>query len=131
MSKIGETFFTVVGCMDGRCQAVVAKYGARKFGASYPDTITDAGIVKHLSFPKADYLLDVQKKLLISIDRHNSKGIVVVGHAECAGNPVDDETHKGNIRDAVSFVRVLAGDKVSVAGVFVKRDNNGWTVEEL
>ena len=33
MSKADETFFTSVGCMEGRVQEVVAQFGRRKFGA--------------------------------------------------------------------------------------------------
>ncbi len=45
MSQTDETFFTVVGCMDGRVQSVMAQFGSKKFNADFPDTITDAGIV--------------------------------------------------------------------------------------
>ncbi len=132
MSASSDTFFTVVGCMDGRVQNVVASYGEKKFSAKYPDTITDAGIVKRISQnPDPRYFGDLQKKLLVSVDKHHSKGIVVDGHQECAGNPVEDKMHKKDILNAVEFVKILIGERVPVVGVFVTNEKSGWTVGEL
>ena len=95
MSNIGETFFTVVGCMDGRVQTPVAKFGQEKFEARFPDTITEAGIVGLISkSPDTKFVKNLKLKLLVSLEKHHSKGIVVDGHRECAGNPVNDEQHK-------------------------------------
>ena len=96
MSDKNETFFTSLGCMDGRVQEVVAEFGRRKFGAKYQDTITEAGLVGKLAQDNADQdLIDsIKNKLDISLEKHLSKGIIVHGHQECAGNPVDDGKHK-------------------------------------
>lgn len=132
MSNVGETFFTVVGCMDGRVQDIVAALGREKFGAEYPDTITEAGIVGTLSKnAEQKFIENLKSKLLVSIDKHHSKGIIVDGHQECAGNPVDDETHKEDIRKSVEFVRNLIGNKIPVAGVFVARNSHGWEAKEI
>ena len=132
MSQDGETFFTVVGCMDGRVQSVVAAFGSKKYGAKFPDTITDAGIVAKISKnPDPKYCVDLQRKLLVSIDKHNSKGIVVDGHQECAGNPVEDGVHVQDIQNAVEFIKVITSNRVPVIGVFVKRDSKAWIVEEI
>ncbi len=135
MSQVGETFFTVIGCMDGRCQEVLAKYGREKFGAVYPDTITEAGIVGLLANnPSQEFLDDLKSKIQISLQKHHSKGILVHGHAECAGDPVDDATHKDHIRTAVEVIKTLAGADVLVEGVFVRRnpaDSTQWEVEQV
>lgn len=132
MSAKSDTFFTVVGCMDGRVQSVVSAFGEKKLKAKYPDTITDAGIVARISKnPDPKYFSDLQKKLLVSIDKHNSKGVIVDGHQECAGNPVDDETHVRDIINAAEFVKVIINNKVPVFSVFVKKDTSGWTAEEI
>ena len=139
MSHTGETFFTSVGCIDGRIQAVIAKYGQQKFNAKYPDTITEAGLVGLLT-NKADdtgSLLreSIKKKILISVEKHHSKGIVVHGHQECAVlDAVDDKTHREDIRKSIEVIRQLSGNKVPVIGVFVKRsvDNpKDLIIEEL
>lgn len=132
MSGAGETFFTVVGCMDGRVQDVVAKFGQEKFGAMYPDTITEAGIVGIIANnPDPKFVENLKFKLLVSIEKHHSRGIIVDGHQECAGNPVDDEKHKQDIKTSVEFVRNLIENKIPVVGIFVKRDDNNWVAKEI
>ncbi len=99
MSNVGDTFFTSVGCMDGRVQAPVAQLGRDKFGAKYPDTITEAGIVRAIANnPKLEFIKNLKFKLSVSIEKHHSKGIIVSGHEECAGNPVSEEQHKQDIK---------------------------------
>lgn len=137
MSHAGETFFTVVGCMDGRVQDVVAAFGREKFGAKFPDTITEAGLVGQLAKETPDQvLLDGLKFKIVavSLSKHQTKGVVVNGHAECAGNPVEDEKHKEDIQKSVFLIQKMVGAAVPVLGVFVKRnaaDPSQWKVEEL
>ena len=132
MSKVRETFFTVVGCMDGRVQDVIARFGREKFDAEFPDTITEAGIVGLISNnPQQKFVENLEFKLLVSIEKHHSKGILVDGHQECVGNPVDDEKHKEDVRKSVEFIRELTEDKVPVTGVFVVRDGDSWKAEKI
>jgi len=138
MSQQNETFFTTVGCMDGRVQEVVAEFGRRKFGADYPDTITEAGLVGKLGKKQIDQnLLDSLKFKIVdvSIGKHHSKGIVVHGYQECAASDaVDDERHKDEIRKAVEKIKSLINSSVPVIGVFVKRSSSDptvWETEEI
>jgi len=132
MSSASDTFFTVVGCMDGRVQDPVALLGQEKFNAIYPDTITEAGIVGLIAKgPDEKFVENLKFKLLVSIDKHHSKGIVVDGHAECAGNPVEDEQHKQDIKKSVEFISDLIESKVPVVGVFVEFQNDKWTAQEI
>lgn len=136
MSLAGESFFTSVGCMDGRVQDVVAKFGQQKFSAKYPDTITEAGMVGQLGKDVIDPALleSLQfKVVIVSIGKHNAVGVVVHGHAECAGNPVSDNQQKVDIRRSVQVLKSLVGE-VPVVGVFLKRsvtDSSQWEVEEV
>lgn len=135
MAQIEETFCTSVGCMDGRSECAVAKWGREKFGVQYVDAITEAGTVGLLIGENVDQLLEsVQKKILISIEKHRSKGIIVSGHQECAGNSVPDEVQKDEIRDVVSMFQDLFNFSLPILGVFVKRsdqDPSQWVVEEV
>ena len=68
------------------------------------------------------------------MEKHHSKGIIVHGHAECAGNPIDDEKHKDDIRRSVEVIKSLIGSSIPVVGVFVQRsseDPTKWTIEEI
>lgn len=132
MSRASESFFTVVGCMDGRVQVPVADFGQEKFGAEYPDTITEAGIVGIIANnPDPKFVENLKSKLLVSIEKHHSKGILVGGHQECAGHPVSDDEHKEDIRKSVEFIRNLIESRVPVTGVFVLRDGENWKAEKL
>ncbi|MCL6096553.1 MAG: hypothetical protein M1444_02600 [Patescibacteria group bacterium] len=135
MSDLGETFFTSVGCMDGRVQETIAVYGRAKFGVLYADTITEAGLVGLLSNnPSEEFLESIKKKVLISVEKHHSKGILVHGHQECAGNQVDDGTHKDDVRKSVEVIKQLINNQAPVVGVFVKRsisDPKIWEAEEV
>jgi len=135
MSEAGETFFTAVGCMDGRVQEPIAVYGKEKFSVLFADTITEAGLVGLLANNPSQELLDsIKKKVLISAEKHHSKGVLVHGHQECAGNPVDDSTHIEDVKKSVGLIKQLIDNKVPVVGVFVKRsvaDPKIWEVQEL
>lgn len=135
MSHVDETFFTTIGCMDGRVQSPIAKYGQNLFRAIFPDTITEAGLVGLLSNnPSRDLLDSIKNKIVISAEKHHSLGIIVHGHSECAGNPVDDEVHREDVRKSVQIIKQMINNKVPVLGVFVKRSDQNlkkWVVEEL
>lgn len=133
MSQAGETFFTSVGCMDGRGLRPIRKYGKTKFGVWYVDTVTDAGLVGKVSKEGVDrkYLDELKAKILISVEKHHSKGIIVHGHEECAGNPVDEETHKKNIVNSVQLIKSLVNSSVPIIGAYVRRKDGDWVVEEV
>lgn len=136
MSQSGETFATAVGCMDGRTEIPIEEYALKKFGVVYVDNITEAGLVGMLAMGQINKIVEssLENKLAISIGNHHAKGIVVHGHQECAGNPVDDETHKKHIRHSVTLIRSLIEDAIPVVGVFVVRSSqslHGWEVQEV
>jgi carbonic anhydrase len=132
MADLGDTFFTSIGCMDGRAQAPIAKYGQDKYGVLYPDTITEAGLVGLLAKNPSRELLDsIKKKVLISLEKHHSKGIIVHGHQHCAGNPVEDELHKEQTIEATKEIRNFVTGDIEVKPVFVVKTENSWEVEEL
>ena len=137
MSQAGETFFTTVGCMDGRVQKLISDFGREKFGAQYPDTITEAGLVGKLTEGSPDQgLIDsIKNKLDISLEKHHSKGIVVHGHQECAAlSGVEDEKHKDDIRKSVRSIKLLINSSVPVVGVFVRRSQDNlstWEAKEV
>jgi carbonic anhydrase len=133
MSHASDTFFTAVGCMDGRVQAPIAAYGQKKFNVKYPDTITEAGLVGQLAKGTLDKDLLRFKVIDVSLGKHHAAGIIVHGHQECAGNPIDDETHKQQTKDVAALITAMLpeGSTVPVIPVFVVRQADEWVVEEL
>lgn len=122
MSEINDTFFTIVTCMDGRVQTPLKLFGQKIFKAEFPDTITEAGIVGILAYnPSPGFLKNLKVKLEISLNKHFSKGILVSGHQECAGNPVKDEIQIQDILQSVEVIKDLIEKKEKIIGVFVKK----------
>ena len=55
---------------------------------------------------------------------HGSRVVTVVGHADCAGNPVDEERHKTDIAKSVVVIKeiiskIVEGERVEVLGLYV------------
>ncbi len=100
------TFATVLNCMDGRIQVPVNEAVRAEFGVTYVDTITEAGMVRFLSDePDTPATEAALSSVRISLDAHGSRAIAVVAHYDCAGNPCDEQTQRGQLDRAVSFLR--------------------------
>ena len=133
MSDSSDAFFTSVGCMDGRVQESIAMFGRQKFGAQFPDTITEAGLVGKLASGQIEQsLIDSLKFKIVnvSVGKHHSKGIIVHGHQDCAGHPVDDDLQRQQTKQAAEFVSSLVSN-ISVVPVFVEKIDGEWKAREL
>lgn len=123
MSEIGQTFFTSVGCMDGRVQKAANKYASLIFGAEFADTVTKAGLDGLFAKDDVDPDLyeSVKSMILVSVEKHHSFGIIVHGHENCAGNPVTDEQHKTDIKKSVEVIKkMVEGKDIDVHGVYIR-----------
>ena len=69
----------------------------------------------------------IKKRAKISVERHNSKQIAIVGHHDCAGNPTDKERQIKQILSAIKTVKAW-GLNVEIIGLWV--DEN-WRVCEV
>lgn len=115
--------------MDGRVQEPLRVWIRKQFGVEYVDVVTQPGIDAILAGRGPEGLdgpgIDLIRRMLaISVEKHNSGIIVISGHHDCAGNPVDDETHMEHVREAVRTVRRWVPD-ANVVGVWVGSD---WQV---
>ncbi|HEY9407149.1 MAG TPA: carbonic anhydrase [Nitrososphaera sp.] len=121
-------FGTAINCIDGRTQQPVINYIKQNYAADIVDMIT---------FPGADgifsnELRDVESSLAkhsayISVEKHNSQIVAVVGHYDCAGNPGDKNYHYIQIRKALQEISVWKLP-AKVIGLYV---NENWQVEEV
>ena len=137
MSDTHDTFATAVGCMDGRVQDPIAEFARKRWGVKYVDAITEAGFVKHFAqhheaHPHTSHIREITKLKVVdvSVMKHHSKGIIVHGHEDCAGNPVSDEKQKRDILETSSVIRELEHG-VKVIPVFVHKNHGDWEVLEL
>jgi len=113
-------FGTAINCMDGRVQEPVAKYIRRKYLVDYVDVITEPGPARAIA---EDWPLvaTIRARLQISLDKHRSSVVAVVGHHDCAGNPVPMEQQLEQIKAAVEAIRGW-GVKAEVVGLWVGDD---------
>ena len=132
MSVEGKKFATHVGCMDGRVIEPILEYAKEKVGAHYTDNITEAGIVRLIAHdPDPKFLEQLEYKIRISLEKHNSVLVLVEGHESCAGNPVDEEAQKRDIRRSVEVLQTMLNTSVPIIGVYVREREGNWIVEEV
>jgi hypothetical protein len=109
--------------MDGRVQLPVIQYLRQRFGVRYVDSITEAGPTLILAKKNnAGLVQGILGRLKISIDKHNSVGIAIVGHEDCAGNPAPYDEQLLHIRESVRFLRSQYED-ARVIGLWVDGDS--------
>ena len=121
-------FCTAINCMDGRVQIPVITYLKERFKVDYVDVVSEPGPNKILAEGSNQQLLEsIWTRVEISITKHDSRGIAIVGHHDCAGNPVDESDQHLHTAAAVQRVRERF-DSVPVIGLWV--DPN-WEVSEL
>jgi len=122
------SFCTVINCMDGRVQVPVIRYLQDRFKADYVDSITEPGpnrvLAEDQNSAQVQSILD---RLQISVEKHQSAGIAIVGHHDCAGNPAPKETQLKHIEAALTWIGRLYANVV-VIGLWVDQD---WVVHEV
>lgn len=92
--------------MDGRIQLPVIKYLQTRLNAEYVDLITEAGPNLILAAQRdIGSVESILARVHISVSSHDSVGIAVVGHYDCAGNPSPKAEQLAHIKDSVTFLR--------------------------
>ncbi|HEY5561552.1 MAG TPA: carbonic anhydrase [Clostridiaceae bacterium] len=115
-----KSFGTALNCIDGRTQIPVIKWMKENFAVDYVDLVTEPGMDKVLSQGDWIRIESFREKVIISIEAHDSTVVAVVGHYDCAANPVSDYRH---FRDIVASTCIVKswGLPVRVIGLWVDR----------
>ena len=99
-------FATAINCMDGRTQLPVFEYLKDNFAVDFVDMITEPGPNKILADDKDKTLVNsIRRRVEISVNKHQSKIIAVVGHYDCAGNPADKDEQEKQISIAINRIK--------------------------
>ena len=99
------TFCTAINCMDGRVQLPVINYLMRYFEADYVDSVTETGPNLILAEQKNEALIQsIITRVKVSVEKHKSVGIAVVGHNDCVGNPAQKEEQFTHLEKSVEVL---------------------------
>lgn len=122
------SFATAISCIDGRVLHPVAEFLKKKYKVDYVDAITEPGPDGILAANQDKVTIEsIKRRVVISVGRHGSKHIAIAGHHDCAGNPVDKDTHLAHIRAAIEAVKSW-GFNADVIGLWV---DDKWKVSEV
>jgi carbonic anhydrase len=121
-----QKFATTINCIDGRVQVPVTKFVKELCGVDFVDMITVPGADKVLcEYENMPEIESIKHKVLISLEKHDSKDIFIAGHHDCAANPVDKEEHIIQINNAVDNIKKWYPD-TNVCGLWV---DAAWQVK--
>lgn len=121
-------FGTAINCIDGRTQEPVIDFMKQKYGIDGVDMVTFPGVDGVVSsLGNFNTIALIRNAVSISIEKHGSRIIAVVGHFDCAGNPGNREHHYAHIGKAVQQVSSWNFD-VEIIGLYV---NDKWQIEEV
>lgn len=126
---MNRIFATAINCIDGRTQIPVIEYIKGRYAVvDYIDMVTEAGPNKILSENRDKEIIEsIQKRVKISVERHDSKLIAIVEHYDCAGNRAQKETQISQILSAIKTVESWGFD-VQIIGLWISKN---WRVYEV
>jgi hypothetical protein len=112
-------FATAINCMDGRVQTPVTEWIKNIYSIDFVDVITEPGPNKILAENLDKIAVNsIQKRVEISVMKHGSKLIAIVGHHDCAGNPAEKDLQVKHIESAMNTVRLWNFD-AKIIGLWV------------
>ena len=115
-------FATLVNCIDGRVQKAAYDYVSDKYNVEFVDVVTEPGVVKHFTKDGCQKAYkSIQDRIDVSISAHESQSIAVVAHFDCAGNKVEDDSQKGQLKEAVQMLKDKY-DGLHIIGLWISED---------
>lgn len=121
-------FACVINCIDGRIQELVLNYMKDTYCVPFIDTITIAGPVKVLAENKKEKIIkDIKFRAGVSVKKHDSKVIAVIGHHDCALVLTSDDDQVQLVKRAVENVKTWF-PLVEVIGLFV---DGKWKINKV
>jgi hypothetical protein len=123
-----KSFATAINCMDGRTQLPVTQWLKNEYTVDYVDMITEPGPNKILAENKNISLIEsIKTRLEISVKKHHSKIVALVGHFDCAGNPTDERNQWEQIKKSMETMKSW-NFNVQIIGLWVDKN---WQVNQI
>lgn len=122
------TFCTAINCIDGRTQLPLIKWLSKTWDIEYVDLVTEAGAVSVLALaPESSEAESIYRRVEVSIRAHDSQGIAIVAHHDCAGNPVPDGEQIAQLKSCLDTLTKRYPDLKTMA-LWV---DETWKVHEI
>jgi hypothetical protein len=100
-----DRFVTAINCIDGRAQIPVLDWMRLHCNVRYVDLITEPGADMLLNRGSAQAVETIRKKVIFSLQAHQSSVVAIAGHHDCLANPVTREEHWEDIKQSVQIIR--------------------------
>jgi hypothetical protein len=114
--------------MDGRTQMPANEWMKRACGVDFVDTVSEPGPDGILAERTDEVLVEsIKHRVHISCKAHNSPIVAIVAHHDCAGNPVDEETHLKQLQKAKATI-LAWGFPMEVIMLWI---DETWTVHRI
>ena len=124
-----KKFACAINCMDGRVQDAVKNYIKEKYSVDWVDMVTEPGPIKILAENANPVIIEnIKKRVDISVNHHGSKVVAIIGHFDCAGNPVEKEIQ---IEQLKKSKEVIESFKFSAEVILLWVDGDWQTVEQV
>jgi len=116
---VKKTFAVAISCIDGRIQIPVIEWIKTNYSVDYVDLITEPAPNKILSENKQlELISSLRNRLKISTEKHNSRLLALVAHADCVSNDSSNEIQMVQIKSAKSIVESWGFD-LKIIGLWV------------
>jgi len=101
-------FCTAITCIDGRFIGILNQFIWENYHYTRIDTITEAGpIPMLLNPPSRKFAENLSRKLLVSVEKHQSNHLFLAAHINCAG---DEQSPKYQIEDLKVAAKLMRGE---------------------
>ncbi len=118
-------FATAITCIDGRTHLPVRRWLEEHFAVDFVDRVTEPGVDRILAEGTSVEVTHLRDQACLSAKAHHANVVVVVGHHDCAANPVSAEEHRRQIKAALKTVTTWHLP-ATIIGLWL---NEAWAIE--
>lgn len=111
------SFAVCLCCIDGRIHVPLVVWTRDNYAVDFVDLVTEPGMDGLLA-ESGSIAPEIIAKLDFCLEKHQAQPVLVAGHHDCLGNPVDEAAHRRHIVSSVGRLRELRPGR-PVAGLWV------------
>ena len=120
-------FGTALSCIDGRVHVPVISWMRETLSVEYVDLVTHPGVDGFVVQDSAAAARLLRPSIDISIQRHASPVLALVGHHECAANPGSADEHREHLLQGLRVLQTWSLG-VKLVALWV---NSDWQIDVL